>query len=109
MSTGQPNVRSSSYRKQLEQLPDKIKEAADDAFRLFLQDPFHPLLENHELHDHRRGRHKKASRAVSVTRRYRVPLEVIDVAQPCRPTEAGEGRSPAGLAAFVVKGDFTVA
>jgi hypothetical protein len=52
-------------------LPQHIREAASDAFRLFLQDPFHPLLENHQLYDTNKGRHRNGSRAVSITRRYR--------------------------------------
>jgi len=52
-------------------LPKRARENADAAFELFKSDPFHPVLENHELHKDRRGRHRPGSRAVAVTRRYR--------------------------------------
>jgi len=71
LSTGQPNVRTGDFKKMLERLPDNIQQLADRAYRTFLVDPFHPMLENHELHDSRKGRHRKTSRAVSITRRYR--------------------------------------
>jgi hypothetical protein len=54
-----------------ERLPPRIQEAADAAFQTFLENHFHPALENHELHDTKKGRHRKGSRAVSITRRYR--------------------------------------
>lgn len=71
MSHGQPNVRTDNFRKLLEKLPANIRQAAEEAFRLFLQDPHHPILQNHELYDTKKGRHRNGSRAVSITRRYR--------------------------------------
>jgi hypothetical protein len=58
-------------------LPPRIQEAARDAFRLFLQNPNAPALENHTLKDTKKGRHQKGSRAVSVTLRYRA-IYVVD-------------------------------
>lgn len=77
MSTGQANVRTKSYRDMYDKLPARVKEDATEAFAVFLVDPHHPTLENHELYDSKKGRHKKASRAVSVNRRYRA-LYVVD-------------------------------
>ena len=65
------NVRTHQFKERFAQLPAKIQDAAKDAYRLFLSDPYSPQLRNHELHDGNKGRHRKASRAVSVTRRYR--------------------------------------
>jgi hypothetical protein len=61
----------------LDKLGPDVARLADEAFKQFLEDPNHPLLANHGLHDSHKGRHKKGSRAVSVTRRYRA-LYVID-------------------------------
>ena len=55
----------------LAKLPDRIQEAADDAYRFFLQNPNHSALGNHALADTKKGRHRKGSRAVAVTARYR--------------------------------------
>lgn len=71
MSRGQPNVRTARFKEQLSRLPPNIQEAAKLAFRLFLEDPNHPVLDNHMLHDSKRGRHRRNSRAVSITRKYR--------------------------------------
>ena len=71
MSTGQPNVRTANYRDLLDRLPDEIQKSASASFKQFLENPNHPSLENHELADTRRGRHRRGSRAVSITRRYR--------------------------------------
>ncbi|HEY1600722.1 MAG TPA: hypothetical protein VGG64_14025 [Pirellulales bacterium] len=77
MSTGQANVRTGAYKRQLRQLPQKIQSAADDAFRLFLQNSAHPLLDAHALTDTKKGRHRNGSRAISVTYRYRA-IYVVD-------------------------------
>jgi hypothetical protein len=71
MSTGQPNVRTAAFKKQLARLPDHIREAAEGAFELFLANPNAPALSNHLLTDTKKGRHRAGSRAVSVTMRYR--------------------------------------
>lgn len=52
-------------------LPENIREAALHAYRFFLEDPFHPALNRHDLNDTKRGRHRKGSVAISITRRYR--------------------------------------
>ena len=46
-------------------------------FKLFCKDPHDPMLENEELHDKRKGRHRNGSRSVSITRRYRA-IYVVD-------------------------------
>ena len=55
----------------LERLPSEIQEAAEGAFRFFLENPHHPILRNHPLHDTKKGRHRNGSNAVAITRRYR--------------------------------------
>ena len=59
-------------------LPANIQQAANDAFRLFLTDPYHPLLRNHALQDSKKGDHRNGSRAVSVTIRYRAIYTIDD-------------------------------
>lgn len=68
---GSRNCRTKTYRQQLDFLPEKVRDLADKAFNLFLQDPTHPMLANHELGDNHRGQHRKKSRAVSITQKYR--------------------------------------
>lgn len=65
------NVRTAEYFRMLEALPARIREAAEAAFALFLEDPAHPSLRVHRLRDHGRGRHREGSLSVSITARYR--------------------------------------
>jgi len=74
---GNRNVRTRSYRHCLKALGGNIQELADFVFGEFLRDPESPVLDNHPLDDTHRGRHRKGSRAVSVTRRYRA-IYVVD-------------------------------
>ncbi len=71
------NVRTKNFRERLVRLPANIQQLADLAFQQFLQDPFHPMLNNHALHDTRRGQHRKQSRAVEITKKYRA-IYVVD-------------------------------
>lgn len=71
VSSGQPNVRTGNFKKLLEKLPQHIRDAAEEAYKFFLRDPQHPILDNHALDDTKKGRHRRGSRAISVTRRYR--------------------------------------
>ena len=71
MRSRQKNVRTAGYMRMLGKLPGNIQELASKAYRVFLVDPYHPSLSNHELADSRVGRHRKGSRAVAITRRYR--------------------------------------
>jgi hypothetical protein len=79
MSVGRDNrnVRTRSYRHCLSHLGDTASRLADLAFAEFLRDPQSPILANHPLDNTRRGRHRKGSRAVSVTYRYRA-IYVVD-------------------------------
>lgn len=77
MSSGQPNVRTGRFHDMLRALPKEIRKAADEAFALFVQKPNHPILGNHALTDTKKGRHRKGSKAVSITRRYRA-IYVVD-------------------------------
>ena len=64
-----PNVRTAAFRALLADLPERIQEDARQAYRLFLQNPDHPGLRRHHLHDG--GRLIPGSISVSVNRRYR--------------------------------------
>lgn len=77
LSSGQLNVRTVTYKKLADKLPAKIQAAAHEAFELFKQDPQHPILCSHPLHDTKKGRHRKGSIAVSITLRYRA-IYVVD-------------------------------
>lgn len=56
---------------------EQVASLADDAYGLFLENPEHPLLQNHALYDSKHGRHRNGSRAVSVTYRIRA-IYVVD-------------------------------
>jgi hypothetical protein len=74
---GNQNRRKKSYRDSCGKLPTGIQRLAKEAFKKFEANPLDPALENHELDDINRGRHKLGSRAVSITQRYRA-IYVID-------------------------------
>jgi hypothetical protein len=61
----------------LSKLPEHIRELADAAFKAFCDNPQHPALSNHPLDDTHKGRHRKQSRSISITHRYRA-VYVID-------------------------------
>lgn len=63
--------RTKACRAQCDALPARVLVLAQDAFKRFKANPFDPSLDNHDLEDNRRGRHRKGSRAVSVSLRYR--------------------------------------
>lgn len=65
------NVRTREFNDRFAKLPASIRELATAAFETFRRNPSDPSLSNHPLDDIRRGRHRKGSRAVSITRRYR--------------------------------------
>ena len=73
MSVGRNNrnVRTKAYKERLAHLGERVAKLADEAFELFLADPEAPALHNHPLGDSHWGQHRKNSRAVSVTLRYR--------------------------------------
>ena len=71
------NVRTADYKDRLAKIPANIQHLAELAFQKFLEDPAHPALENHPLDDTHKGRHRKGSRSVAVTRRYRA-IYVVD-------------------------------
>ena len=68
---GNANRRTRAFKEKLERLPVEIQTLAEQAFELFLRDPAHPSLRNHELAATAKGRHKKGSRSVSITMKYR--------------------------------------
>jgi hypothetical protein len=74
---GNRNVRTKNYRERLEHLPVHIQRLAQLAFERFVENPTDPVLDNHPLNDTHRGRHRKGSRAVAITQRYRA-IYVVD-------------------------------
>jgi hypothetical protein len=74
---GNRNVRTKTYKERLARQGARVAELAEYAFRLFLANPEDPALHNHPLEDTHRGRHRKNSRAVWVTLRYRA-IYVVD-------------------------------
>jgi len=75
--SGQPNVRTTAFKKQLAALPKNVQELAQRAYELFLANPQHPTLRLHRLEDNRQGSHQPHSFSVSVTRIYRA-IYVVD-------------------------------
>ena len=71
MCAANRNVRTKEFKEQYDRLPARIRELADRAFALFRENPNHPSLELHNLHDTARGSHRRNSVAVSITRQYR--------------------------------------
>lgn len=65
------NVRTAGFKDQLARLPAAIRELADAAYQMFLEDPDHPALRHHALKDTDKGRHRAGSFSVSVTLKYR--------------------------------------
>lgn len=57
---------STRYEKEYRKLPGKIQLHTDERIRLFVYDPFHPLLNNHALGGEHRGR-----RSINITGNYR--------------------------------------
>jgi hypothetical protein len=81
MSTGgdrqRRNCRTKSYRDCLPNIPEAIRNLAEQAFKVFLRDPYAPSLHNHELEDSKKGRHRNGSRSVYINLRYRA-IYVVD-------------------------------
>src|SRR4051812_43049942 len=71
MASANRNVRTWEFRQKSERLPTAIQRAAAAAFDMFLEDPSHPALARHELHDSGRGRHKIPSFSFRITMQYR--------------------------------------
>ncbi len=71
------NRRTSGFRQQFERLPERIRDLAKGAFRLFRRDQFHPMLHNHKISPSGSGRHRPGTRSVWINREYRA-LYVVD-------------------------------
>lgn len=71
MGRSNRNVRTKGYKDRLTKIGGRVARLADESFALFLANPEDPALHNHPLDDTHRGRHRKNSRAVSITLRYR--------------------------------------
>jgi len=61
-----------NFAKKYKKLNQKEKEKFKEKRNIFLQNPFHPILNNHELH----GRYK-GYRSIKITADLRVIYEVI--------------------------------
>lgn len=61
------------FSKRFQNLPGKIQIKFKERLKLFLKNPFHPLLKNHQLKGDMMGR-----KAFSVTGDYRAIYQVID-------------------------------
>lgn len=71
------SVRTGQYKQLLAGLPAGIQRKAEDLFKVFVQNPHDPMLQNEDLYDSDKGRHRIGSRSVAVTIRYRA-IYVID-------------------------------
>lgn len=58
------NVRTAGFKEQLGRLPEDVRELADAAYRMFLEDPSHGALRHHALKDTGKGRHQAGSFSV---------------------------------------------
>jgi len=77
MTTRNRNVRAREFREMLAKLPVEAQREADEAFRLFQENPNHRSPRLHPLQNRGRGRHRDETWSVSVTRSYRA-LYVVD-------------------------------
>ena len=66
-------IPASSFKKKTDKLPKKIRTALADRLRLFVQEPFHPLLDNHKLTGGR-----KYQRSINITGDWRLIFEEHD-------------------------------
>jgi hypothetical protein len=71
------NVRTRDYMKLFEELPEPIRKRAALLYPIFCQDPYAPILGNEDLYDSAKGRHRKGSRSIEITKRYRA-IYVVD-------------------------------
>jgi len=61
-----------NFEKQYKKLNQKEKERFKKKRNIFLENPFHPILNNHELHGKYKGR-----RSIKITADLRVIYEII--------------------------------
>ncbi len=61
-----------NFEKQYKKLNQKAKEKFKEKRNIFLENPFHPILNNHELH----GKYK-GCRSIKITADLRVIYEII--------------------------------
>ena len=66
-------VPTSSFKKKTDKLPRKIRAALAERLRLFVQEPFNPLLDNHKLSGDR-----KHQRSINITGDWRLIFEECD-------------------------------
>ena len=61
------------FEKDLDKLPQKYKEQFFERINIFSEDPFHPILNNHQLHGKLKGQH-----SINITGDIRAIYEQID-------------------------------
>lgn len=66
-------IPTSSFKKKTDKLPKKIRLALAERLRLFVREPFHPILGNHKLSGKRKHQH-----SVNVTGDWRLIFEIYD-------------------------------
>ena len=66
-------IRSSEFERHFRKLPLKIRENVSDRLRIFVQDEFSPILNNHKL----LGRNKDC-RSINATGDYRILYREIE-------------------------------
>lgn len=66
-------VPSTRFKKHYRKLPRMLQTRADERLRLFVEDPFHPLLNNHSLH----GVHKN-KRSINIGGDYRIVYRDVE-------------------------------
>jgi addiction module RelE/StbE family toxin len=65
-------VRTQKFNKKLLRLPKHIRESFADRFELFLEEPYHPILRNHQLLGDMSG-----FRSINITGDYRLIFKII--------------------------------
>lgn len=75
--------RSSKFKRQLRKLPQDIQERAKARLVLFVEDQFHPLLNNHKL-----GWDYEGCRSINVTGDYRI-IFILQDEETCLLLEIG--------------------
>ncbi len=66
-------IPAGSFKKKTDRLPKKIRHALADRLRLFVQEPFNPLLNNHTLAGDRQHQ-----RSINITGDWRLIFEIYD-------------------------------
>lgn len=66
-------VRTRQFKKKVPRLPNKVRQALTERLRIFMDEPFHMLLNNHSLHGSLRS-----YRSINITGDWRLIYEQHD-------------------------------